>query len=298
MSQISTDNPLYPLIAALCGQNAPLADLAPVGGGDTHQAFRLTLRGEAFFMKVNQRDAFAKLQAEAHALKVLNQSQSSLTFPKPIACQCAGSLAGLLLSSLDFSKRHGDAMLGTGLAQLHQHTAPSFGFDRDNFIGATAQSNTWDDDWLRFYGRQRLGMQRDLARDNGLTPSTLRKVDAVTSALPAFFENYRPAASLLHGDLWAGNAGMLSDGSAAIFDPASYYGDRETDLAMTELFGGFSHDFYRAYEAAWPLDSGYRHRRPLYQLYHILNHYNLFGGHYAKQADSLCDEALNSLGIS
>jgi fructosamine-3-kinase len=109
-----------------------------------------------------------------------------------------------------------------------------------------------------------------------------------------FFENYEPAPSLLHGDLWAGNAASV-DGAPVIFDPAVHYGDRESDIAMTRLFGGFGESFYEAYNEAWPLDEGYRQREPLYQLYHVLNHLNLFGGAYLGRAESLIARLLGSI---
>ena len=218
MSPQSTES-LHALIAVLSNQATPPADLASVGGGDTHQAFSLTLAGEAFFLKVNRASALAQFKAEAHSLDALNNSSGTLTFPQAVACDCAGPLAGLLLSTLTFCTPSSDAGLGTGLALLHRNTAADFGFDRDNFIGATPQINTPDTDWIRFYRTHRLQFQRDRACSHGLSGRVLAKVDAVIRVLPDFFTEYQPVASLLHGDLWAGNAGMLSNGDAAVFDP-------------------------------------------------------------------------------
>jgi protein-ribulosamine 3-kinase len=170
--------------------------------------------------------------------------------------------------------------LGRMLAALHRHTGERYGWEHDNWIGLSPQPNGWRDDWVAFYRDCRLTPQ--LAR-----AKLLREADALLAGLAAFFKGYRPEASLLHGDLWSGNAGFLADGSPVIFDPAVYYGDREADLAMTELFGGFSAAFYTAYREAWPLDAGYERRRDLYNLYHVLNHANLFGGSYRAQALSL-----------
>ncbi|MDO6460574.1 fructosamine kinase family protein [Granulosicoccaceae sp. 1_MG-2023] len=289
----ATTKDLHALISTLSDAPTPPAELSPVGGGDTHQAWRLTLRGEAFFLKVNQHDKLPLLRAEAHALQTLHQADSPLHIPRPLACGRCGALAGLLMEQLDISSHgpHGSEA-GRALALLHRNTAAYFGFTQDNFIGGNVQKNTPEQDWVRFFAAHRLGFQRDLAAHRGARPGTLRKVDKVIEKLGDFFGDYRPAASLLHGDLWAGNAATLRDGRATLFDPASYYGDRETDLAMSELFGGFSADFYHAYEASWPPDPGYARRRPVYQLYHVLNHFNLFGGHYQQQADALCEQAL------
>ena len=178
------------------------------------------------------------------------------------------------------------------LAAMHAHTAAGFGWDRDNTIGATPQPNQWTRDWVTFLREQRIGHQLGLARDNGLPAATHDRVERVQSALPRLFDVYQPQPSLLHGDLWGGNWAVESGGHPVVFDPAVYYGDREADLAMTELFGGFDRGFYEAYRRTWPLDPGYDVRRDLYQLYHILNHFNLFGGGYAGQVRALADRLL------
>jgi fructosamine-3-kinase len=170
--------------------------------------------------------------------------------------------------------------MGRMLATLHRHTGERFGWERDNWIGLAPQKNGWSDDWIGFFRDCRLAPQ--LAR-----AALEREAQPLIAVLPSFFDGYLPQPSLLHGDLWSGNAGFLRDGSPVIFDPAVYYGDREADLAMTELFGGFPPAFYAAYREAWPLDSGYEQRRDLYNLYHVLNHANLFGGGYVAQARRL-----------
>lgn len=171
-------------------------------------------------------------------------------------------------------------------------TLPCFGFAQDTFIGTTPQPNVWKTDWIAFWHEHRLGFQLGLAEKNGYGGKLQTLGEKILGALPAFFEGYTPQPSLLHGDLWSGNHGFLADGTPAIFDPATYYGDRECDLAMTELFGGYSTDFYSAYRAAYPLDTGYANRRALYNLYHILNHANLFGGGYERQAEGMMHKLL------
>jgi protein-ribulosamine 3-kinase len=171
-------------------------------------------------------------------------------------------------------------------------TPSRFGFATNNFIGTTSQPNDWKVDWIDFWREQRLGFQLRLAAQNGYGGQLQRLGDKLMDALPAFFASHTPQPSLLHGDLWSGNHAFLADGTPTIFDPATYYGDRECDLAMTELFGGYSTDFYSAYRAAYQLDAGYARRRELYNLYHILNHANLFGGGYARQAEQMMQRLL------
>ncbi|MBI5626988.1 MAG: fructosamine kinase family protein [Nitrosomonadales bacterium] len=166
-------------------------------------------------------------------------------------------------------------------------TASQFGFAHKNFIGTTPQPNGWKNSWIDFWREQRLGFQLRLAKQNGYGSQLQTLGERLIDALPAFFENHTPQPSLLHGDLWRGNHSFLADGTPVIFDPAPYYGDRECDLAMTELFGGYPADFYAAYRAAFPLDEGYAVRKDLYNLYHILNHANLFGNGYARQAEQM-----------
>jgi protein-ribulosamine 3-kinase len=203
--------------------------------------------------------------------------------------------AGAPVPTVHFAgERHGEAViemqrlelgaasdwpaLGRILAELHRHTAPRYGWEQDNWIGLAPQRNGWYDDWPTFWFDRRLAPQARSARASGL------RLDL--EALRPLLTGHRPAASLLHGDLWHGNVGFTPAGPV-LYDPAVYHGDRETDLAMTELFGGFPPAFYAAYDAAWPRDSGYAQRRDLYKLYHVLNHLNLFGAGYLRQAQAL-----------
>ena len=164
--------------------------------------------------------------------------------------------------------------MGRMLAEAHRKRGPRFGWHRDNYIGTTPQQNGWCDDWAEFWRERRLRPQLALAQRSGFDLGVV-EVDGI-------LENHEPHPSLLHGDLWRGNAGFTSDGPV-VFDPAVYYGDREADLAMTELFGRFPPEFYAAYEKAYPLERGYELRKELYHLYHLLNHLNLFGAGYLEQ---------------
>ena len=175
---------------------------------------------------------------------------------------------------------------------MHRVTATRVGWHRDNTIGATPQINTPGADWIAFWRQHRLGFQLRLAGENGHRGRLLTQGERLLEQLPVFFSGYEPRPSLLHGDLWSGNAAFMRDGTPVIFDPAVYYGDREADIAMTELFGGFSAEFYRAYDETDPRDPGYATRKLLYNLYHVLNHLNLFGGGYRAQAERVIGELL------
>jgi fructosamine-3-kinase len=175
--------------------------------------------------------------------------------------------------------------------------ARAFGWHRDNTIGSTSQPNSWCEEWLEFFRERRLRHQLTLARRTGHDAGgrLQRRGGELLERLGAFFTSYRPAPSLLHGDLWGGNRAADGQGRPVIFDPAVYYGDREADIAMTRLFGAFSGEFYAAYEAAWPLDREAPRRIELYNLYHVLNHLNLFGGGYLAQAQGMIDRLLAGL---
>jgi protein-ribulosamine 3-kinase len=264
----------------------------PVGGGSINEAYRLEgVDGARFFLKLNDARHLPMFVAEAAGLDAI-AATNTIRVPHPIAHDSAGGQSYLVLEHLELSA-HGDAkLLGVQLAALHRCTGEKFGFAQDNFIGTTPQPNSWANDWINFCREQRLGFQLHFADRNGYGGQLQRLGEKLMAELPSFFADYTPQPSLLHGDLWSGNHAFLTGGTPAIFDPAVYYGDRECDLAMTELFGGYSADFYSAYRTAYPLDTGYARRRDLYNLYHILNHANLFGGGYARQAEQMMQQLL------
>lgn len=278
-------------IAAAIGlatqQSFRLAKQVSIGGGCINQTSRITGQdGRQFFVKLNTAGSLAMFQAEAAGLNALAATQT-IRVPHATTCGIDGSNAFLVLEYLDLNAHGDSSLLGEQLAALHRCPQKQFGFAQDNFIGSTLQPNTQASDWLAFWRERRLGFQLRLTAQKGYGDRLQSLGEKLLEALPGFFASYSPTPSLLHGDLWNGNHGYLGDGTPAIFDPAAYCGDRESDIAMTELFGGYPADFYAAYRAAWPLDSGYTTRRDLYNLYHILNHTNLFGGSYAKQAEQL-----------
>ena len=277
-----------------------LSKSTPVGGGSINDAYRLEgTDGSRYFLKLNDaqhlpipstglRTGFA---AEAEGLNAI-AATNTIRVPRPIAHGSAGRQSYLVLEYLELSSRGDAKLLGEQLSALHRCEGKSFGFSQDNFIGTTPQPNKWTNNWVTFWREHRLGFQLQLAEHNGYGGQLQTLGEKLLDALPAFFVGYAPQPSLLHGDLWSGNHAFLADGTPTIFDPAAYYGDREADLAMTELFGGYSADFYAAYRAAYPLDMGYATRRNLYNLYHILNHANLFGGGYARQAEQMMQRLL------
>jgi protein-ribulosamine 3-kinase len=254
-------------------------DAVAVSGGCIHRCYRATIDGETRFLKVNDA-AFARtFAAEAAGLRALRAAGCRV--PQPAAHGVEAGHAYLAMEWLELDSRGDFAALGRMLAQLHRNEGARFGWDEDNFIGATPQKNGWYESWAQFWRERRLAPQLELARINGF--------HIVPVNVERWLEDHQPTPSLLHGDLWSGNAGFLATGANAgspvLFDPAVYYGDREADLAMTELFGGFPREFYSAYREAWPLDAGYEKRKHLYNLYHLLNHLNLFGGSYLGQVD-------------
>jgi len=271
-----------------------IVDKQSLSGGSINSAFRIkTDKNRTCFVKLNRESLVDMFEAEAEGLTELRKA-NAIRVPEPVGFGVGGDYAWFISEFIEFGR--GDsrtqALFGRQFAQMHRLTAKRFGWHRNNTIGSTLQVNDWADDWIAFFREQRLGFQLELAARNGFTGSIQKKGERLLADLRSFFGPYRPAASIMHGDLWGGNHGVDRDGKPVIFDPAVYYGDREADLAMTSLFGGCSAAFYDAYDEAWPLDVGYRQRKTLYNLYHILNHANLFGGGYAMQAEGMMDQLL------
>jgi fructosamine-3-kinase len=263
----------------------------PLGGGCINSAARLDTSAGPFFVKLNGADRAAMFEAEAAGLAELATARA-LRVPAPIACGADASRAWLVLEYLPLSRGGNQHAFGRQLARLHRHTGAAFGWSRDNTIGATPQHNPRSDDWAAFWREHRLRFQLELAARNGYGGRLLDSGARLLDHLERLLARHDPRPSLLHGDLWSGNAAYTGQGEPVVFDPAVYYGDREADLAMTELFGGFSPAFYCGYREEWPLEPGYERRRDLYNLYHVLNHLNLFGDGYLGQAQRLIDRLL------
>ncbi len=264
-----------------------------IGGGSINTACRIDGAGQSYFVKLNQAYQLDMFVAEADGLSELANA-NAIRVPSPVCYGAAEGKSWLVTEFIAFGGGTGDSVqrLGRQLATMHRHTSEQFGWIRDNTIGSTPQQNARTDNWIDFYRERRLRFQFELAARNGFTGILQTKGERLMASLNVFFTSYAPEPSLLHGDLWGGNRAFDATGQPVIFDPAVYYGDREADIAMTELFGGFGADFYAAYQQAWPLDAGYSVRKTLYNLYHILNHANLFGGGYASQAEAMTDRLL------
>ena len=261
-----------------------VSSLQPVHGGCINQGVVLkTQTGDSFFLKTNQTsppDMFAREVAGLNALRVDDGPTVPETYFHGPTFLLMGDLAPELKSD-DFWP-----IFGRKLAHLHLHTHKKFGFTHDNYIGSTPQPNKWTQNGFTFFAEQRLLFQAHLAVEQGLIA---RREVAQVKHLITFLPELIPQqpASLLHGDLWSGNAIADHHGNPAIIDPAAHYGWAESELAMTALFGAFPSAFYRAYEEVRPLLPGYQARFPIYNLYHLLNHVNLFGRGYLSQVQEI-----------
>ncbi|MGZ8195060.1 MAG: fructosamine kinase family protein [Methylosarcina sp.] len=283
-------------IESTTGQPFKVASAHALAGGDINSAYRIQGNGKNYFVKLNHAHMLPMFEAEYQGLQEI-ASTKTVMVPSTVAFGKSEEHSFLVLENLEFgaSSKSSCRLLGRQLAQMHQQTRSYFGWNRDNTIGSSPQINTRHEDWPSFWRENRLGFQLKLAQQNGYCGRLQLNGERLCAELALFFEHYRPQPSLVHGDLWAGNSAVDKEGRPVIYDPACYYGDRETDLAMTELFGGYSQDFYAAYRETWPLDPDYKIRKALYNLYHILNHLNLFGGGYLRQAENMMDRLLSEL---
>jgi fructosamine-3-kinase len=264
-----------------------------ISGGGINTAYRLQGENVAYFVKLNKPQLLPMFEAELAGLNEMS-SCDLVHVPQGILSGTTTEHSFLVLEYIELSSgnRDSDRILGKQLAQMHLLQQPYFGWHRDNTIGCTPQQNDNSSNWIEFWRKRRLGYQLQLAKQNGYSMRLQKLGSQLMTELDSFFVSYQPEPALLHGDLWGGNIAENQQGQPVIFDPACYYGDREADLAMTELFGGFSADFYAAYNEVSPLDPGYAVRKNLYNLYHILNHLNLFGSGYALQAESMMQSLL------
>jgi fructosamine-3-kinase len=265
-----------------------------VAGGDMHRALRVRANGRDWFVKWNRADVLPQFLAEAEALDALARAAGPRV-PGVLAAGNDARHAWLVLEHLPLRPTGDAEALGAALARMHRTTAERHGWSADNFIGTTPQRNGPIDAWDEFWWRRRLRPQLDLAAEKGLAgplANVHEKLEAACGRLLA----HDPRPALLHGDLWGGNHAYLDDGRPVIFDPASSFGDRETDLAMMRLFGGFDPRVFSAYDAASPLPEGHEHRVAIYQLYHVLNHLNLFGSGWLGRAETLLNRIFRSAG--
>jgi len=276
-------------IARAVGLDADRVGFRAVRGGDIADSYRIEDGRRAVFVKCLARAQCDVLDAERDGLARIAET-GSLRVPGVLASGCDES-AWLALEYLDFGRADDGALtaLGERLAGLHAHRGERFGLARDNYIGTTPQLNEPTTDWTEFFFEYRIGYQIDRLSERG-EDFGRGDVERLRGVWTRRFPGYDPAPSLIHGDLWLGNAAVLADGEPVVFDPAVHYADRECDLAMARLFGGFGDPFHNAYARVAPLAEGWRERLRFYQLYHLLNHANLFGGAYIASCRKLVDD--------
>lgn len=277
-------------ISRLTGKDFFVNNRRSVSGGCINQCYAVTSDTDTYFVKLNSASQVAMFEAEALGLKEMIYT-ATIGVPKPICWGIAENCAYLVLEWIELScDRQSWEEMGLKLAAMHRWAGKdSFGWEINNTIGSTPQINIWTADWAEFYAQHRLGYQFQLAKRRG---GHFPQQERLLAAIPQLLEAHQPQPSLVHGDLWGGNVACTVKGEPVIFDPAVYFGDREVDIAMTELFGGFPGAFYRGYNQVFPLNPGYEKRKTLYNLYHILNHFNLFGGSYESQANRMISQIL------
>lgn len=249
-----------------------------------------TASGRVYFLKTGA--ASNIYRCEANGLKELAKT-GEIRIAKVVSVGEDYILTEFIESGSTPAGFQGD--FGKALARLHRFRAPAFGFYENNYIGANVQLNIAEgeeqNDWVTFYFNKRLSFQYRLAERNGFASENLRKGFLnIENQLSRILEGSEEPPTLLHGDLWAGNYLCDTNGKAVLIDPAVYYGHREADLAMTKVFGGFDHEFYKAYMSEFPLKDGWEQREGIYKLYHILNHLNIFGRSYLPEAEFILKE--------
>lgn len=280
------------VITETTGEFFQVRDHRSIGGGCINQGYRISDGNRHYFVKLNQASQVAMFEAEMLGVKRMWETRT-IRVPAPLGFGVVNNSSYIVLEWLDL-KGHGSSQswrkMGEQLAKMHRFQGGGkFGFEVNNTIGSTPQVNPWTENWVEFWQEHRIGYQLKLAKGKG---GNFPLGDQLLAAIPGLLANHHPQPSLVHGDLWGGNAAMTAEGEPVIFDPATYFGDREVDLAMTELFGGFPMAFYQGYNEVWPVNEGYERRKVLYNLYHILNHFNLFGGGYDSQAHSMMKDLL------
>lgn len=289
-------------IAQVTGKNLQVIGQKTISGGCINQGYALQTNLETYFVKLNHKSLEDMFIAEALGLQQM-QTTATIRVPQAICHGTIEDKAYLVLEWLDLlnspSNNHpGWKLMGAKLAAMHHFPVinlglkNAFGWTRNNTIGSNPQANSWTENWAEFFAQHRIGYQLKLAKERGGNfPATAKVIEAVSLALA----NHHPQPSLVHGDLWGGNAAITHEGEPVIFDPAGYVGDREVDLAMTKLFGGFPKEFYQEYQQVFPLPPGYEQREIIYNLYHILNHFNLFGGSYEIQANRMIERIMQEV---
>ena len=276
-------------ISKATGEKFTVNNYHSVRGGCINQGYKITDNDRSYFVKLNQASQIEMFAAEALGLKQ-TIATNTIRVPKPICWGITGNKSYIAMEWLEFASGEGKSWeeMGRKLAAMHRvKVSYEFGWEVNNTIGATPQINTKTANWPDFFAEHRIGYQIKLARRKGGNFAT-EIIEIVRKKLA----DRQPQPSLVHGDLWSGNVAVTIEGEPVILDPATYWGDREVDIAMTEVFGGFPAAFYRGYNQEWELDRGYQQRKTIYNLYHILNHFNLFGGGYGSQASRMISQIM------
>ncbi len=269
------------------GYEPTIQDFQFFYGGNFNLAVRITLQEGDFFIKWNQGDHEGMFETEAKSLQILGETQV-LTIPSVVNFGKIVDKDYLMMEFLSPSPRKDNYWhdFGQKLARLHLHSSPQHGLSFNNYIGALAQSNEWMPDGIAFFAEKRLKVQAGLALyERRISPEMHGRLLALCEKLPQLLPNEKPA--LLHGDLWSGNVMTDAQGAVALVDPSCYYGLREAELAFTTMFGGFEPAFYEAYHEVYPIENGFGDRIPLYNLYPLMVHVNLFGGGYLSAVEKI-----------
>jgi len=279
-------------LTTIYGSSVHLTGSRSVGGGCINHAAKISTSVGDFFLKWNASAPVDMFLKEAAGLNEMSQSGTSLVIPKVIWSKEVDDLPGLLLMEYLHPATNTSGMdeqLGRGIAQLHRKTSSTFGFYHSNYCGTTIQDNTWTDNWPEFYAERRIwALVQQIKAARGMSSGELKIYETLVDKMPTLLAHHT-VPSLIHGDLWSGNYMYTANGPALI-DPSCSYADREMELGMMQLFGGFSSRVWEAYQEEYPLPEGWKKRIRLYQLYHILNHYLLFGGSYGQQALEITHE--------
>ena len=279
-------------LASHYGSLVRLIDSRSVGGGCINNSVKISTSVGDFFLKWNASAPTDMFMKEAIGLNEMSLAGSSLIIPKVIWSKETDDFPGLLL--MEYLQPSGnssafDERMGRGIAQLHRKTASAFGFHHSNYCGTTLQDNTWTESWPKFFAQRRIwSLVQQIKTTRGMSSEELRNYEKLVNRIPLIL-SHSTQPSLIHGDLWSGNYIYTANG-AALIDPACYYADREMELGMMKLFGGFSSTVWGAYQEEFPLPQGWKERNRLYQLYHVLNHYLLFGVSYGQQALEIAKE--------
>ena len=282
-------------LAVKFGRKVKISSTQSIGGGCINHSSKIDTNMGSFFLKWNTTGPADIFIREAESLQELKKANAdNILIPEVFICKTIDNTPGYLVQeyfSPGNSKPEDDEKLGRGLAVIHQYKNDSFGFYSNNYCGATLQNNKWKKNWLEFFRDSRLRFLLELLQNERPLPvSEIVIYEKLMNRIPALLPKESEAV-LTHGDLWSGNF-MMSEKGPVLIDPASYYADREMEFAIMTMFGGFSTRFYDAYNEVNSLPADWRQRNRLYQLYHILNHYYLFGGEYRNQALSIAKSYL------